>query len=165
MANKVYHATETEIVFKSSGGDATFTPTSLADSAGRISAQYDRGTGSKPQLYKWYAIFKATSTLTVGTRLEIYLATARTGANTVITGNQSTSDAALSSTDKLHNFQPVGAVVADTATGTDQFVGSGLVEIRDRYVSVIWHNKLGQALSATAGDHSFVLVPVPDEIQ
>lgn len=165
MANKIYAIPETTVSFKSAAGDVLFTPTSVANAAGRISAQWDRGAGAKPQIYKWRAKTKAAAALAVGTVLEIYLSTGdfATGGNQ--DGNQSTADAAFAAADKRRNLQFVGVVVADSVTNGEVQIGSGTVGIRDRYVSVVWWNALGQALSATAGDHEFTLTPVPDEIQ
>jgi len=162
MSNKIYGASETPIVFKSSLGDVTFTPTSVANGAGRISARWDRGAGSKPSLYKWRVHTKAAAALAVGTPLEVYLATSD---GTDEDGNLGTADAAFASADKRRNLQYVGAINADSITNGEVQIASGLVEIRDRYVSVVWWNALGQALSATATDHTFTLTPVPDEIQ
>lgn len=162
MANKVYAAPETAISFKSSGGDVTFTPTSVANGAGRISAQWDRGTGSKPMRYKWRAKTKAGAALAVGTQLEIYFSTSD---GTIQDGNQSTSDAAFAAGDKRRNLQPVGVIEADSTSNGEPQYASGVVWIFDRYVSVVWWNALGQALSGTAGDHEFTLTAVPDEVQ
>lgn len=167
MANKIYHATETAVIFAESGGTVSFTPKNISSGVGRISAQWDRGSGSKPRRYKWYAKTKAAAALSVTSAksLEIYLATARDGANTVVSGNQGTTDAAFASGDKRNNLQRVGFVLADSTSNGEVQIGSGEVLISDRYISVVWWNNFGQALTNTAGDHEFVLVPIPDEIQ
>lgn len=164
MANLIYQAPGTTVTFKSSGGDVTFTNTSVSNGAGRISAQWDRGAGSKPGLYRWEATTKAAAALAVGVTLEIYLATAHVSSSQ-IDGNQSTADAAFSATDKRRNLQWVGAIVADSTTNGEVQNASGTVFITARYVSVVWWNALGQALSGTAGDHVFTLTPYPAEIQ
>ncbi len=162
MPNAIYAANGSQITFKSSAGTVTFTPTSVATGAGRISARWDRGAGSLPARYKWRAVTKAGAALTVGNQMEIYLSTSD---GTYADGNQSTSDAAFTSTDKRMNLQPVGAVVADSTSNGEVQVASGEVVIKDRYVSVVWWNLLGQSLSGTAGDHVFILQPVNDEVQ
>lgn len=162
MASKVYNAPETAITFKASGGTVVFTNTSVANAAGRISAQWDRGAGSQPGLYKWRATTKAGAALVVGNVLEIYFATSD---GTIEDGNQSTSDAAFSATDKRRNLQPVGTIVADSTSNGEVQNGSGVVEILDRYVSVVWWNALGQTLSGSAGDHIFTLTAEPPENQ
>lgn len=164
MANQILQAPGTAVTFKASGGDVTFTNTSVANGAGRISAQWDRGSGSKPGLYRWEATTKAAAGLSVGAVLEIYLATAHSSSSQ-IDGNQSTSDAAFSATDKRRNLQVVGSIVADSTSSGEIQNASGLVFITARYVSVVWWNALGQALSSTAGDHVFTLIPYPPEVQ
>lgn len=165
MATKVYVATETAIVFKASGGDVTFTPQNVASGAGRVSAQWDRGSGSKPGRYKWYAKTKAGSALTAGNRLEIYFAYALDTDATQVDGNVGQSDAALATSDKRRNLMPVGYVEADSTTNGEVQVASGEVWITSRYVSVVWYNNFGQTLTNTAADHVFTLVPKPDESQ
>ncbi len=162
MANKVYGATESAITFKASGGTLALTLTSLANGAGRISAQWDRGAGSKPTLYKWRGVVKAAAALAVGVPLEVYLAT---GDGADIDGNQSTADAAFAASDKRRNLQYVGSILGDSVSNGELQKGSGLVEIRDRYVSLVIWNAMGQALTGAAADHYFSLTPVPDELQ
>ena len=58
MANKIYRAVETPLVFRDSGGDVVLTLQNLAAGAGRVSAQYDRGDGSKPQYHEVTAVFQ-----------------------------------------------------------------------------------------------------------
>lgn len=162
MANKIYNAPETPITFKSSGGTVVFTPQNVSNGAGRISAQWDRGAGSKPGLYRWRARTKAAAALSVGTVLEIY---AVTSDGTTVDGNFGTADAAVSASDKRRNLEPIGSIVADSTTNGEVQQSSGLIEIHERYFSVMWWNALGQALTNTAGDHEFILTPVPPEIQ
>jgi hypothetical protein len=152
----------TAVSFKSAGGDVTFTPTSVANGAGRISAQWDRGAGSKPALYLWRAKTKAAAALTAGNLLELYLAF---GDGTNVDANMGTADAAWSTGDKRRNLKRIGAVEADSTTNGEPQHASGLVVITSRYVSVAWWNALGQALSGTAGDHEFTLTPHTPEIQ
>ena len=164
MANKIYSAPETTLVFDDSGGGGviTFTPKNIANNAGRISAQHDLGAGSKPRKFRWMALTKANVAPTVGTILEIYLAP---GDGTNEAGNEGTADAALSAEDKKRNMIRIGSVVADKATNTEPFVAMGVCEIPFRYFSVCWVNKFGQTLTNTSADHQFTLTPIPDEVQ
>lgn len=166
MANKVYYAPESAVVFKESGGTVSFTPRNISSGTARMSAQYDRGTGSKPGLYRWYALTKAANVLTVGTQLSIYLAQSYGSGAGEITGNIGTSDAALATTDKLRNLgNPIGILNADSTTNGEVQVATGFCFIYSRYISVVWYNLLGQALTNTADDHTFILEPMPPEIQ
>lgn len=162
MAAEIKGLIGTKVVFKASGGDVTFTPQNVANGAGRISAQWDRGSGAQPMLYRWRAKTKAAAALAVGNLLEIYFATSD---GTAVDANQSTADAAFPAADKRRNLQRVGVVEADSTTSGELQIGSGLVLIDVRYVSVVWWNALGQALTNVAGDHEFSLTPITDQIQ
>lgn len=161
--SKQYFAPESSITFGSNSNTVLFTPKNVASAAGRISAQYDRGSGSKPGLYRWEAKSKYGSALTVGNALEIYLATSQDGST--IDGNQSTTDAAFSAADKRRNLQYVGSVVADSTSSGEVQVGSGTVMIYSRYISVVWWNAMGQTLTNVDADHVFTLTPYPPEMQ
>lgn len=163
MPNLIYAAPGTSIVFAASGGDAVITLASLADAAGRISAQFDRGSGSKPAIYRWQARTRANVSPVVGVVARIYLALGDDGS--FVMGDWSTADQAVSVETLLLNAQFLGSVAADIANTTQDFVASGLVEIRSRYIQVAWWNAMGQALSSTAGNHEFRLTPYSDEIQ
>lgn len=163
MANKIYVAPESAIVWKSSGGTYTFTPTSVANAAGRIGAQGDLGSASHSGWYRWRAKTKCGTAGTVGRAVRIYIATSD---GTIEDGNLSTADAGVSSEDKTRNLLFVGCIVVDKASdATEPFQASGIVYLPYRYVSPVWWNDTAQALSSTAGDHEFQLIPIPDEIQ
>jgi hypothetical protein len=162
MANKIYLAPETTITFKSSGGTVMFTPTSVADAAGRLSARHDLGSASRSRRYEWRAKTKLSAAATVGRVIEIYLATSD---GTIADGNQGASDAAFSAGDERRNLKFIGVIEVDKNDSTRVFHASGVCEIDARYVSVVWWNDTGQSLSGTASDHEFILTPVPDEVQ
>ncbi len=145
-------------VFKASGGDVVFTPTGVADSAGRISAQLDLGASGRASLYKWIVRTKSAATMTAGKVIEVRLVTSD---GTRVDGNFGASDAAVSDGGSRVNAAMVGQAIGDRATsGGDVVVASGMVTIVDRYVQVLWWNALGVALSGTATDHEFVLIPI-----
>ena len=162
--NRVYYTPETPTTF-SSAGDVVITLHSpaLANNAGRVSAQWDRGAGAKPGKYRWE--FKTTLAVagTVGNMVTLYLATAQATAADV-DGNVGQVDAALSALDKRRNLQFVGAVEVDVAA-TTMLKGSGEVDITSRFASLVVVNESGQAFSGTTGDHLAVLTPIPAEIQ
>jgi len=164
MANKVYGNSESAITWKSSGGSAVITCTSLANNAGRVGAQYDRSTGARALRFMWELQFKCAATPTLGNVVSVYLAVAQAD-NTIPTGNVSTADAALSALDKRRNLIFLGVVEIDNA-GTGIQAGSGLTaEIPHRYLSLVLVNESGAAFSSTAGDTIFTLTPIPDELQ
>jgi hypothetical protein len=162
MPTKVYVAQETPTTFKASGGTVLFTPTSLANGAGRISTQWDRGSSSRPAAFLARARYKCATAPAVGNLLEVYLAM---GDGTYIDGNLSAVDAAVAAADKRRNLRWIMNVVADTASTSEIMVAERMIWLPSRYVSVVWWNALGVALSSTAADMEFTLTPVPDEVQ
>lgn len=165
MPTKFYHAPESAITFAPSGGTEPITLTSLANGAGRVSDQLDRGSGSKPGLYTIQIKTKAAAALAVGVQLRVYLIESSVSAD--VPGNLGVSDAAVSSEDKLRNLgAPVVSINADsTSNGEVQISNAVPVMILSRYVSVVAWNALGQALTGTGSDHVITLVPVPPESQ
>lgn len=163
MPSKIYAAPETAVTFATSGGTVTMTLTSLGNGAGRLSAQHDRGSGSKPSWYRWQARFRCNVSPSIGTAIYIYLVTGDDGS--YVDGDFGTADAAVSALTDLSNARILGVVVCDAASTTKDFVASGLCWLRSRYVSVAVWNASGQALNGTAADHEVRLTPVPDESQ
>lgn len=162
MPNKIYYAPETAITFKDSGGSAVLTLQNLGFGAGRISAQYDRGAGSKPMRYSWKGVVQFETAPAVGELIELYLAQSN---GTYVDGTVGTADAVLT-TDKRRNLDFIGTIVADTtSTGTD-IVNSGICYIWQRYVSVgVWNGSAGDNLKNTANVSIIELTPIPDEAQ
>lgn len=166
MATKIYRASEAQITFKSTGGTVLFTPTSLANGAGRISTQWDRGAGSLPDRYLWHARTKVATAPTLGNILTLYLAAASSATTPGDTdGELGSVDAALPAADRRRNLTPIGVIVIDEASTARIFKSSGTIELLARWYTLVWFNEFGVALSATAGDHIFTIEPVPPELQ
>lgn len=165
MASKIYFAPETKLVFKGSGGDATLTFASAADQSLSVSAQYDRGSGSKPGLYRWRIKTQINASGTVGKQVRIYLI--QTNDATDIPGRVGTSDTEIASAaDRTRNLgAPIGVVNADVTTSATDFIATGVCFIYDRYISVGIFNDMGVALHATEGNHYLELTPIPAEQQ
>jgi len=162
MPNKIYRAVETALTFKESGGDAVITLLNLAFGVGRISAQYDRGAGSKPALYKWKGVFQFETAPIVGERVEIYIAESD---GTYIDGNVGAADAALVAAAKP-NLKLIGIVTVQTTDVATNFIASGLCTIYERYFSVgVWNASAGDNLENTANVNLVTLTPMPDEVQ
>lgn len=168
MANKVYVNPETVKVFKNSGGDVTFTLTSVADAAGRISARLDLGAGPRARRYtvaiktKW----AATPTLKYAGRLYVVAWLGEGATPDIGSGDFGSTDAAASDENQLVNLQQIETVVVDEAgTNPHQRVMEGSFEYVHRHISLLFWNAGGAALSSTAGDHEIRLIPVPDEVQ
>jgi hypothetical protein len=167
MANQVKINVGSVSTFKASGGTVLFTPTSLAQNAGRVSTQLDLGVAPRALRYEWRAASKAAGTVVIGdTLVDIYASTEDVTSTGMQDGTPGLVDAALSSIEKARNMQWIGALVVE-ATAAAAINGSGVIELTARYFSVVWINRLSTAvtLSAAAGDHLFQLTPVLDEIQ
>ena len=165
MASKLYYAPETKLTFKGSGGDVTLTFASAADQSLSVSAQYDRGSGSKPGLYRWRIKTQINASGTVGKQVRIYLI--QTNDATDIPGRVGTSDTEISSAaDRTRNLgAPIGVVNADVTTSGTDFIATGVCFVYDRYISVGIFNDMGVILHATEGNHYFELTPIPPESQ
>ena len=162
MTSRAYLLTESSTTFQASGGDVTFTPTSLASGAGRQSAQNDFGTAARAFLFEWRAFVKFATTPVVGESIRVYL---KTSDGNHIDNDDGTGDAAVSAEDKLLNLKHIGNINVDEASTSPEFVGSGVVAIYARYVQVVFWNGTADALSATAADNGFVLTPTTLQAQ
>lgn len=163
MPNKIYRATEAPITFRDSSGDVAMTLQNLAFGAGRVSAQYDRGAGSKAKLHEVIGVFQFETAPAIGEAVEIYLFQSD---GTYIDGNVGSSDAALSS-DKRRNGLLIGAVIVDTtSTATDIIARFADVPITSRYYSIgVWNASAGDNLENTANASRVIVTPNPDEVQ
>lgn len=155
MVMKVTRGTSLE--FKSSGGDAALTLTSLATNTGRQSAEYDRGVGNLDLLYEWRAYCKFATTPVVGQLVDIYI---KTSDGTHDDNDDGNTDAALSAEDKLRNLRRVGSIVVDETSSTPEFSASGVCNISARYIQVVVFNDTQDSLSSTATDHGVILTPI-----
>lgn len=163
MANKLYRAIETPIVFCESGGDKVITLINLAFGAGRVSAQQDRGAGSVAGLYEVIGVFQFETAPAVGEAVEIYLFQSD---GTYVDGTVGTADAALT-TEKRRNGMLIGAVIADTTSTATNIVGRFQnVPISSRYYSIgVWNASAADNLENTANANRVIVTPMPPELQ
>lgn len=163
MPNKLYRAVETAITFRDSSGDVVITLQNLGFGVGRVSAQYDRGAGSKPQLHEVTGVFQFETAAALGEAIEIYLFESD---GTYQDGTVGTSDAALSS-DKRRNGMLIGVVLADTvSTATDIVARFKDVPITSRYYSIgVWNASAADNLENTANASRVIVTPMPPELQ
>lgn len=163
MPNKIYGALETPITFRDSGGDVVITLLNLAFGAGRVSARYDRGAGSKARLHEVRAVIQFETAPALGEAVEIYLFQSD---GTYMDGTLGTADAAMTS-DKRRNGMLIGAVIADTtSTATNIIATFQNVPISSRYYSIgVWNASAGDNLENTANACRIIVTPNPDEIQ
>ena len=163
MANKVYLALETPILFADSAQveDATMQLSALATNTGRLSARYDRGAGSGARLYEWRFRCQLTGTNIIGAAIELY---AFTSDGTAADGGLGTADAALA-TDKRANGKPLGILVVDQTTTNTTMVASGVVLLVQRYVSIGLWNATTLPLRTDTSVHGVTLTPFSWEVQ
>jgi hypothetical protein len=162
MPNKIYRSVETPVVFRDSGGDVVLTLQNLAAGAGRVSAQYDRGAGSKPQYHEVTAVFQMETAGVIGEAIEVWLFESD---GTYQDGAVGTSDAALAA-DKRRNGLLIGAVIVDTTSTATNIVGRFKdVPITSRYYSVGTWNATADNLENTANASRIIVTPMPPEIQ
>ena len=161
MANKVYVATETALTFQDSGGTAVITLNNLAANVGRVSAQVDRGAGSRASRFLLEAKFEKGVAGVVGQIITVCLFG---GDGTNTDGNVGVVDAALTATQALAAFFTLQVVVTTTATNTP-IRQTCEVSLPLRRVSVGVVNSLTGLLRATANACVVTLTPMPDEVQ
>ncbi len=161
MPNKIYQEIETAVAFNSAG-DVAFSAASVAFGAGRKSAQWDTGATPQSDRYAWRAKTKLQATPVVGETIDFYIATSD---GTIIDGTTTAGDAAFTDENALKNMLYIGSLIVDTTT-TDSIQGSGTFTMHSRYgVLVMWNATAAETLSATAGDHDFIITPIPMELQ
>lgn len=157
--------------WKSSGGDALLTLTSVANAACRQGAKLDLGA-TRSEYYDVYMNVEIAATPTAGNTIDVYWApsasaTAGTdnpanasGADAAYTGYSSNADASLP------QLQFVGSHVCTTqATATVQKSYVGRFSPAQRYGSPIVRNGSGVALHSAATNMQLRFVPVEGVIE
>lgn len=162
MANKIYFAEETSQSWRNTGGDELLTLTSLAAGAGRQGALHDFGAAVRTARYRFRLFIKMNTTPVVGEIVRLYW---KTGDGTHYDNDDGTGDIALSDEDKLVNLTEIGTLIIDEAATGVEFSISGEFEHYQRYGGPVVFNDTADALSSTAADHGFDLIPIPDEVQ
>jgi hypothetical protein len=79
-------------------------------------------------------------------------------------GQLGTADAA-GDTNSIRNMRLIGRLVVTSTNASHDMTASGVCEIETRYVSPCIHNNTTDGLIASNDVCSFVLTPVPDEVQ
>jgi hypothetical protein len=164
MANKVYVARETPIVWTDSSGDLAITLNDLAAGAVRVGARKDLGGGttdSTADRYTWRASVQFKTDPAVGESVDIYMATSD-GTNP--DGEVGVADALITTND-LANLVFLGSVIATSTDADHVMTASGIITIATRYVSPVVHNASADNLKATANTSSVTLTPAPPELQ
>jgi hypothetical protein len=161
----------TEKSFKSSGGDATLTLTSVSNGAARQSAKLDLGATRGPS-YLVKAAFEIAATPTAGNTIDLYWAPSSSAtAATDNPGNVSGSDSAYSGyssnlTDSLKQLQFIGSFVCTAqATATVQKAIVGRFSPLHRYGTLVVVNNSGAALHSSATNMEVILSPIREVLE
>jgi hypothetical protein len=175
MSSNLFFTVGTTKKWKSSGGDAVITFTSVTNAAGRLGGQLDLGdllaanTAARAGWYRWYAKTKCQATgLVIGNTIDLYWAgwnVDASGAATDPDGNVGASDAAFATAALLNNLKLAGSVVVDSLAGSTVLAKSGIVFLPYRYVSPVLWNGSGATASATATDTEIWLTPFNPQAQ
>ena len=158
--NKVYYIPGTSKTFKNTGGDYVLDMKNVSTNTGRVSGQWDRGTGALPALYKWELINKFGSSVTIGNSCRLFMYAYENGSTLA----DIAADTDLTAETQLYNFKQIGQLIASSNT-VGPFNASDVVAIYGRYVNFGWWNASGQTSDNVDGTSYLVLTPVPDEIQ
>lgn len=160
MANEAYVINGTALrVDGAAGADYAFSVESLADGAGRVSAQIDLGAAPREFIFSWSCEVRWQATPTQYGTLDLYIAGAPDGDSTQIDGDVGSSDAALGDIDMRHNLKYIGSVISENAAADEICVASGQFVHYDRYLSIVAFNDGGSAIDATDSDFRFDLTP------
>lgn len=162
MANKIYQAAETALVWTDTSGDYAMTLNGLAAEAGRQGAVHDFGVAARAAPHGWRAWFRAATTPVTGEQVEVY---AKTSDGSRPDNDDGTGDIALSSADKLRNLHLLGVIIVDQAATGVTFAASGLVWLPHRYVMPVLYNATADAFVASDDVCGFSLTAVPPEVQ
>lgn len=170
MSSNLYDVVGTTKKWKSSGGDAVITFTSVANGAGRLGGQLDLGdllvanTAARATFYRWYVKTKCQATgLAIGNTLDLYFAhwnNDASGAASDPDGGVGSADAAFATAALLNNLTPAGSIIVDSTAGSTVLAKSGFIWLPYRYVSPVLWNASGATASATATDTEIWLTPV-----
>ncbi len=164
MANDILGEYGTAITFKDSGGTAVITLQNLGFGAGRVSAAYDKGAGSKPVWYHVHAVVQFETAPIAGEAVEVYVIS-HDGTN--VPGSLGQADAAVTVANKRNNIHSALVVVsAEAATADLNYEANGIAYCPLRYISVmVWNASAGDNLQNTANINVVTLTPLNDELQ
>ena len=155
----------TPLTFKSSGGTAVITLTSLANAAGRQSDKLDLGA-NRAERYRVTAAMEIAATPTAGAAIDLYWAPSTSGtAGTDNPGGIGGADAAYAGyssnlTASLKQLLFIGSMVTTTqATATVQAAWVGTFVPPTRYGTLVVVNNSGAALHSSATNMNVTLIP------
>lgn len=144
------------------GVTLTISLASLANAAGRISAVIDNTAVRAPAGFLFVRIRSGAVAPTANTPVKIYLIRRSNLGTDLADGALGTTDAAVAA--EPTNAEQIGSIVFPATANLTIERSYPVYDLPARFSFVVW-NALGQALSATAGDHVLQFVPVTMEAQ
>lgn len=166
---RVQHATAKS--FKSSGGDAAITLTSVANAAARQSVKLDLGA-TRAAFYDVYADIEIAATPTAGNTIDLYWApSSSASAGTDEMGGVAGTDSAYAGyssnlTASLPQLQFIGQLVCTAqATATVQKGFCGRFSPANRYGTLVVVNNSGASLHSSATNMQVRLYPVEGVVE
>lgn len=162
-----FYEAGTPITWTSSGGSKAITATSLATSGnaareGDKSASLVDGTKGMPAFLEIAILSKASSAVTDGGTLDLFIGESDSGAaGTNNPGNLTGADAALSNPNELkRQLKYAGALVFSNARGTNaQMQRLPRYYVTCPYIIPVLQNNTSQNLSSTGTDHVVTVTP------
>lgn len=155
MANEAYINKGTaKKVNGEAGADTAWSMEAVANGAGQVSAQIDRGAVPRPAIIHWVCEAQFQATPTQGKGIELYVAEALDNVNTRMAGDLGTTDAALGDVDMRRNLRPIGYVVSENAAASEKCITTGSFVSFARYITFVGYNDSGATINAT--DSNFV---------
>lgn len=166
MANNIYVSEGTALLINGeAGADVAWSMEGVTTGSGRVAAQRDLGAAPRPKKFAWICEWQTAGTPTQGKGIELYVSGALSNSTSRTSGNIGTTDSALADADVRRNLQPIGYVVAETATSNKKFIASGEFEFSHRYLSLVGYNDSGATINSTDSNFKFYLIPLFDQIQ
>jgi len=162
MANKVYVARETAIVWSDTAGDLAMTLNDLDAGVARIGAQKDWGAGSTSEWYEWRLTVQFETAPVVGETVLVYLSTSDGSEED---GQEGAADADVADNNSLKNMHLIGVLVVTSTDADHDMTASGICRIPTRYVCPVIHNNTADNLAAHNDVSEFTLRPIPPEVQ
>lgn len=170
MVNKLYINPETAITWANSGGDELLDLGGTGGGAdGVVMGSFlDLGSAARSEFYMYELTIDGFDTAPViGESVLLYLAFSN--ATTNFDGNPTTDPTTTAegtmTTDQLRNVLLLDAASVYSTTAANELKISGTVRIPFRYVSPVVHNNTVDKLLSTSDAHTFILTPIPPELQ
>lgn len=167
---KIYGVRESAIIFRDAGqtpsASAQMTLANLLAGQGRVSAQYDRGSGARAPTLCWRCTFALTGANIPGAALELYVATSD---GTRVDGQVATTDSSLAALDttRVYTMRPLGVFRVNQETTNTPMHGSGCSPeiLPDQLISLVIVNRTTLPTQNSASVNRCEIIPTALEVQ